>query len=185
MRSADALCAAPLRSAIIEALALTGALDPALRRRASAPRRSPSPPPWLGRGDPEAHWTGRDRRGRRLSSSRGCGAASPTITDRAGVPGSAEARKLHALIERAGREPMPHPLDADRQPQGAPRRRADEAEAEAADAPMTTKPRPREAGKRPADARASRSPARPSCSTRCSPRAARACRSSATRASAR
>ena len=95
------LCAARATiRAIIEALALTGALDPRLAasERAAALALTAD---WLDAVDEEARWTGRAGRGRRLSCCAGCGAASPTITSstrRSSV--SAEARKLHGLASR-------------------------------------------------------------------------------------
>jgi hypothetical protein len=44
--------------ALIEALALNGALKPNLDGRTRRKRRSNRSPSWLGRGDPEAKWTG-------------------------------------------------------------------------------------------------------------------------------
>ena len=82
--------------AIIEALALTGALDPALRRgdRAEAVARVAA---WLGGGDLEAVWTGQvSEEGGYLLQRAWRGVTDHAIIDAAFVA-SVEARKLHAL----------------------------------------------------------------------------------------
>ena len=89
--------------AIIEALALAGALDPALARRPA--RRGASPAPPHGSTPATRRRTGPARSARTATMCfAGCGAASPTITsiDHKFLA-SAEARKLHGLAERAGR----------------------------------------------------------------------------------
>ncbi len=82
--------------AIIEALALTGALDPELKRpdRAAAVARVAQ---WLGGGDLEAAWTGQvSEEGGYLLQRAWRGVTDHAIIDAAFV-GSVEARKLHAL----------------------------------------------------------------------------------------
>jgi DNA gyrase subunit B len=80
--------------ALIEALALTGALDPALKDRAAAAARAAA---WLQAGDEEARWTGEsgadgDYVLRRLWR----GVTDHHVVDHKFVH-SAEARKLHGL----------------------------------------------------------------------------------------
>ena len=88
---ADALCAAPLRSGDDR--------DAGADRRARSARSRPAQhadavafaAEWLGRGDEEARWTGRGRRGWRLCAANGSGAGSPTITGSS--PPSSPARR--------------------------------------------------------------------------------------------
>jgi DNA gyrase subunit B len=84
---------------VIEALALTGALDPALRenQRADALEFAAA---WLGRGDPEAKWTGAIAQDGGYVLER----LWRGVTDHHKIEPaflfSQEARRLHALIEK-------------------------------------------------------------------------------------
>jgi len=79
--------------AIIEALALTGALSPEADRRAMAPKVAE----WLGRADPEAEWTGEaTEAGAYHLTRKWRGVSDHHVIDDAFL-NSAEARKLHVL----------------------------------------------------------------------------------------
>jgi DNA gyrase subunit B len=103
--------------AIIEALALTGALDPALRfdQRADAVAFAAS---WLGRGDEEARWTGA------IATDGGYVLERlwRGVTDHHRIEPaflySQEARRLHALIEQQA-EAYGQPLTLVPLPRGA------------------------------------------------------------------
>ncbi len=80
--------------ALVEAMALTGALDPALADRNDAARRVAE---WAGRADTEAAWTGEATgEGGYHFRRMWRGVADHHVVDAAFVV-SAEARKLHAL----------------------------------------------------------------------------------------
>ena len=164
--------------AIIEALALTGALDPALRENQRADALEFARPPGSNVIDEEGRWTAEvgvdgDYVLRRLWR----GVTDHHVIDHKFLV-SAEARKLHGLAtpEAATYAGVSRlvPLRASsvdrsrRVPKARRPRRAGTAR---------RRPRPR--------ARPSPSPARPSCSRRSSPPAARASPSSATRALAK
>ena len=79
--------------AMIEALALTGALAPDVDRRAAAAVVAA----WLGRADPEAEWTGEASAEGGYHLVRKWRGVSDHHVVAAAFLGSAEARKLHAL----------------------------------------------------------------------------------------
>ena len=166
--------------AIIEALALTGALDPDAR-----PRRAR-----------EARWPSVARLARR---GRSGGDAGPReMTEDGGYLLRAAVARRDRSSHRRARASSSRPRRASSHGL-AGEQAATYAGAVASCVPLKTRRRPprkprtprtsegEDAARRGADhARASRSVTRPSsCSTRCSPPAARACRSSATRAWAR
>ena len=159
--------------ALLEALALSGALAPDLpadKRRAAIEKVSG----WLGRGDEEARWTGElAAEGGYLLKRLWRGVTDAHIIEPTFLA-SAEARKLHTLAAeqaddlcRAGGAQDDAEGRAARS-RGAERRTRPTANAEAEAADDTK-------------GKAIPSRGRPNCSTRCSPRGARACRSSATR----
>ena len=100
-RMAKIMAYVPRRYAfsLIEALALAGALDPALQDRAVAARASAA---WLGRADPEAKWdVDATQDGGYHARRLWRGVTDHHVVDAAFVQ-SAEARKLHALaVEEA------------------------------------------------------------------------------------
>ena len=163
--------------ALIEALAITGALEPDLDkdgkakaiargRRMARRRRSRSELVGRGRGrgrlSAQAPVARRDRRPRHRGELPRLGRGAQARHAREGA-----GRRLRQAVDPAhaqeGRRDRGAEARADRGRRG--RRAAD--------------------GRATPRASRSRSPGRPSCSTRCSPPAARACRSSATRASAK
>ena len=175
--------------ALLEALALSGALAPDLpaeARRAAIEKVSL----WLGRGDEEARWTGEiAAEGGYLLKRVWRGVTDAHIIEPTFLA-SAEARKLHTLAaEQADTYAKPAVLKTMKKgrPRAArrERRRGTLADAEVSRMRSTRMARVRRPP--PTTPRASRSPSRgrPSCSTRSSPPAARASRSSATRGWAR
>ncbi len=164
MRSADALRARTLRSGDHRGAGAGRRARPRLDAGRAGPRRSPRAAAWLQAGDSEVDLDGRARRGRRLSSSAGCGAASPTtMSSTHEFVASAEARKLHGLAaEQAAAYATASrlvPLKG-----GATAAPVTEAEGEDEDAPTERAPDPQ--GR-------ARHAARPNCSRRSSPPAAR------------
>ena len=117
---------------VIEALALTGALDPALRREQRADALAFAAG-WLGGGDEEARWTGSVAEDGGYVLER----AWRGVTDHHRIEpaflSSQEARRLHALIEEQA-EAYAQPLTLTPLPRGA---RA-EAEAESDEAEEET-----------------------------------------------
>jgi len=105
--------------AIIEALALTGTLDPALEQmgRAEAIARTAA---WLNAADPEGEWTGRPGEdGNILLSRQWRGVTDHHVVDHKFLV-SAEARKLHTLAgEQAQTYAVPSRLVTSK-PGGAP-----------------------------------------------------------------
>ena len=163
--------------ALLEGLALNGALKPNLDK-AGREKAIAKVAAWLGRGDPEAAWSGElAAEGGYLLRRLWRGVTDAHIVEDKFLV-SAEARKLHALAaEQIEVYAKPSTLKTLRK--GAVDRgaeaRADRGRVEATSSRPSPRPR----------ARRCRSPGRRSCSRRCSPPAARACRSSATRALAK
>ena len=172
IRTLMALCAQALRSghagsAGDQRRARSRQLDQAKRAQAIAWVAE-----WLGRGDPEGQWSGElSAEGGYLLKRLWRGVTDAYIIEPSFIA-SAEARKLHALAaEQATTYAAPAMLKTLKKAAAAGSRRqpCEDAEAES-----------RGAGDQGQDR--SRSPARPNCSTPCSPPAARASASSATRA---
>ena len=161
--------------AMLEALALSRRARPRHRPRRARRAAIAKVADWLGRGDLEARWTGEvAAEGGYLLKRLWRGVTDAYIIEPTFLA-SAEARKLHALAAEQA-DDLCQRRRCSRRSRRPPRRSAGRAGEDGEDArPRSRRPR----------ARRSRSPARPSCSTRCSPPAARACRSSATRALAK
>ena len=162
--------------AIIEGLALTGALDPRLGPADRAEALSLTQE-WLNVGRRGRPVDRRDRRGRRLCAAPAVARRHRPSRHRPQIPGLGRGAQAARPRDAARRRPMPASRGWSR---CAARRSQTEAAEEAEENEGGEPARPR----RPI--RAARwSPGRPSCSKRSSPPAARALRSSATRASAR
>ncbi len=106
------MCRAATIRAIIEALALTGALQPESRTGRDAQRRSPTCCMAGSRPTTEGHWSGRDRRARAaiVLERLWRGVTDHHIIEHAFLV-SAEARKLACARARAGRD-LRRPVDA-------------------------------------------------------------------------
>ena len=151
--------------ALIEALAINGALKPDLDKagRAKAIAKVAA---WLGAGDPEAAWSGEvSAEGGYLLRRLWRGVTDAHIIEPSFLV-SAEARKLDTLAkEQATAYAKPSTLRTLKKG-AAGRRSRSPSRSRARRPPSRPRPTPR--------ASRSRSPGRRSCSTRCSPPAARA-----------
>ena len=168
---ADALCAQEIRSGDARGAGAVAARSTRSSTRPSAQGIDRQGRRMARRGRPGSALVGRGRRRGRLSAQAAVARRDRRLHHRADLPRlgrSAQAarprRRAGRRLCRAGGAEDARSKAAAEAPRSKPRK--------ARKSP--TKPRPR--------ARLSRSPARPNCSTRCSPPAAAACRSSATRA---
>ena len=159
--------------AIVEALAMAGALDPELDRARSARPRWTRPQLWLDAGDLEARWTAELTEDGAVMVKRLWRGVTDAYPIEAAFLTSAEARKL-ARLAAENAEVYASPVRLVRASEA--RAEAAEAEADGDDAEEETVA---------ARARCGEGPDHPplaNCSTRCLLPGARACRSRATRA---
>ena len=159
---ADALRAAQVRSGADRGAGDQRRAQAQPRQGRHAPRRSPGSPTWLGAGDPEADWSGEvAAEGGYLLKRLWRGVTDAYIIEPSFLV-SAEARKLDTLAkEQAAAYAKPSTLRTLKK--GAPRPRSRQPEPVEGDEAA-------EAGRGRHQGQAGRrSPARPSCSTRCSP----------------
>ena len=129
--------------AIIEGLALTGALDPRLGR-ASGPRRCRSPQEWLNVIDEEGQWTRRGRRRRRLCPAPAVARRHRSSCHRPQIPGLGRGAQAARPGDARGRN-LCRRLAAGRRC-AAPRsvtEAAEEAEENEGGAPRAQAPDPR------------------------------------------
>ena len=180
MRTPDGLRAAPLRSGDHRGAGAGRRARSGAARRRSAPRRSPAPPPG-SRPATRNDLDRRDRRRRRLRPAPAVARRDRPSRRRPQVPRLGRGAQAARPRRRAGRDlcqRLAAGLDQGRAPRPARPRPSRRATAE-------RRGRGRRPGRAPDATRRPRHAARPSCSRRSSPPAARACRSSATRAWAR
>ena len=128
------------------------------------------------RGRSRSQLVGRGRRRRRLSAQAAVARSDRRLHHRTDLPRLGRGAQAARARRRAGRNLRQPAGPAHAQEDGSRRNRAAPSEVEGREEGESkpSKPKPR--------ARPSRSPARPNCSTRCSPPAAAASRSSATKA---